>query len=165
MSVPAEQLHRAVAEANRSRAILYVSVLRALEGRVGRTEAIVILREAIRDWGGHLGEALKTHAPGGFDGLRRDFAFPPDDGRMFSPVVAACGESGLDVQFMTCPLKEAWQDAGLPEDEVALLCSIASEADVGTLERAGFAVAIETWKPGRDGCCRLRIRRAGGDEA
>lgn len=161
MAVSAEQLQRAVSDANRSRAILYVALLRALEGRVGRADAIEILREAIRDWGGHLGEGLKAHAPAGFDGLRRDFAFPPDDGRMFSPAVAACDETGLDVQFMTCPLKEAWQEAGLPRDEIALLCSIASEADVGTLERAGFAVAIETWQPGQEGCCRLRIRRAG----
>ncbi len=164
MSASVEQLQGALADANRARAILYMAFLRALDRRVGRAQAIDIMREAIRDWGGHLGEGLRKHAPCGFEGLRRDFAFPPDDGRMFSPSVASCDATGLDVQFMTCPLKEAWQDSGLAADEIALLCSMASEADIGTLERAGFAVAIESWKPGREGCCCLRIRRAPGDD-
>jgi hypothetical protein len=158
MTVSAEELHAALAAANRSRALLYIAILRALEQRLPRDAAVAILREAIRDWGRHLGDGLVGHAPDGFAGLQRDFATAPDEGRMFSPRVESCDSHGLDVQFMTCPLKEAWQESGLSGDEVALLCSIASEADVGTLDRAGFAVAIETWRPGLEGCCRLRIR-------
>lgn len=156
----AEWLQAALASANRARAMFYVSVLRALERRMARESAQEILREAIHDWGAWLGGSLEAHAPAGFDGLRRDFVEAPDGGIMFSPAVAACDDEGLDVQFMTCPLKEAWQDAGLADEDVALLCSLASAADVGTLERAGFTVSIETWTPGTPGCCKLRIRRA-----
>jgi hypothetical protein len=78
---------------------------------------------------------------------------------MFGPRVDRCDADGMDVQFETCPLKSAWCDAGLADDEVTQLCEIAAQADYGTLETAGFAVAIETWRPGRTGCCVPRIRR------
>jgi hypothetical protein len=47
----------------------------------------------------------------------------------------------------------------LPDAEIALLCSVAFEADRGAMEAAGFALDIETWQPGSVGCCLLRIRR------
>jgi hypothetical protein len=78
---------------------------------------------------------------------------------MFAPAVLRCDASGIDTQMMRCPLKQAWQDAGLADDEIALLCNIASEADHGTMEAAGFGLDIETWRSGGAGCCRLRIRR------
>ena len=84
--------------------------------------------------------------------------FRLDGGAMFGARVHRCNPGGLDVQFETCPLKAAWCDAGLPDEEVAQLCDIAAQADYGTLETAGFAVAIETWRPGRSGCCVLRVR-------
>jgi hypothetical protein len=61
--------------------------------------------------------------------------------------------------MMSCPLKQAWQAAGLPDAEIALLCNVASEADHGTMEAAGFRLDIKTWQPGAAGCCLLRIRR------
>mgnify|MGYP002137191913 CR=1 FL=1 len=59
---------------------------------------------------------------------------------MFSPAVASCTDSELVVQFKTCPLKSAWVEMGLPDQEVALFCDMAACADYGTLEEAGFAV-------------------------
>lgn len=59
---------------------------------------------------------------------------------------------------LSCPLKSAWLEAGMSESDVALFCEIAAEADYGTLEAAGLTVDIETWQPGGDGCCLLKIR-------
>ncbi len=155
----AQTLHRALDESNKLRARLYLEIFRAAERRVGRMAAIEILREAIRKWGGDQGEGLKCHAPAHFDGLVTDFATIPDGGIMFDPECTKEGE-GLRMHMRRCPLKLAWQDAGLSDDELALMCSIAAEADYGTIERAGFAVEIETWKPGHAGCCVLHVRRA-----
>jgi hypothetical protein len=41
----------------------------------------------------------------------------------------------------------------------SFFCEMASQADYGALEAAGFWVTIETWKPGCKGCCSLKIRR------
>jgi hypothetical protein len=64
----------------------------------------------------------------------------------------------LDIKFHACPLKEAWQAAGLPDERIATLCRIAGVVDNGTFEAAGFAFSAETWQPGEDGCCFLHIR-------
>lgn len=159
MSADAADLQQALQGANEARGHLYLAFLRALERRIGREAAVAAMREALRDWGRQLGRGLARHAPDDFAGLARDFVQAPDGGRMFAPAVHRCDASGIDTQMMRCPLKQAWQDAGLADDEIALLCSIASEADHGTMEAAGFRLEIETWRPGGAGCCRLRIGR------
>src|SRR5215510_9805898 len=160
MSVDAADLQKALQEANEARGHLYLALLRVLERRLGREAAVAAMREALRDWGRYLGQGLARHAPGDFDGLARDFVYAPDGGDIFQPVVQRCDASGIDTQMMRCPLKRAWQEAGLPDAEIALLCSVASEADHGSMEAAEFQLDIETWQPGGGtGCCVLRIRR------
>jgi len=148
----------ALNQANKARALVYVEFFRAIERRFGRETAVEVTKEAIYNWGRTLAGGLESHLPSDFEGLCSNFAYAPDGGAMFTPDVAACSETGLDVQFKTCPLKSGWLEAGLPEDEIALFCEMAAQADYGTLEAAGFSVQIETWTPGSEGCCRLKIR-------
>ncbi|PZF76866.1 hypothetical protein DK847_10390 [Aestuariivirga litoralis] len=147
----------ALNDANKARARVYVEFFRSIERRFGRETAIEVTREAIYNWGRTLAGDLGSHLPGDFKGLCQSFACAPDGGAMFTPDVSACSESELVVQFKTCPLKSGWMESGLSPEEVALFCDMAACADYGTLEAAGFAVTIETWTPGRDGCCRLHI--------
>lgn len=153
-------MHRALEESNKQRAKLYVAIFRAAEKKVGRENAIAILREAIYNWGADQGDGLKRHGPANFDGIVSDFAGVPDGGKMFQPDSRMEGPDALRMHMRRCPLKLAWEEAGLPDDDIELFCSIAAEADYGTLERAGFAIDIDTWKPGHDGCCVLHVRRA-----
>jgi len=115
MSADAADLQTALQEANEARGHLYLALLRVLERRFGRDAAIAVMREALRDWGRHLGQGLARHAPDDFEGLARDFVHAPDGGRMFQPAVQRCDASGIDTQMMRCPLKRAWQKAGLPD--------------------------------------------------
>ena len=150
----------ALNQANKARALVYLEFFRAIERRFGRETAVELTKEAIYNWGRTLAGGLESHLPSDFTGLCASFAYAPDGGAMFTPDVGACSEQGLDVQFKTCPLKNAWLEAGMTEDDLALFCEMASQADYGTLEAAGFAVAIETWTPGSEGCCQLKIRPA-----
>ena len=77
---------------------------------------------------------------------------------MFAPRVERCDAAALDITLQRCPLKEAWQEAGLSGADVATLCRIAGRVDNGTFEAAGFEFSADTWQPGRDGCCHLHIR-------
>ena len=76
---------------------------------------------------------------------------------MFSPKEIRCDESGLELKMRKCPLKEAWQAAGVTDDELKTLLKCASAMDVGTMDAAGFALQINTWEPGEEGCCYLKI--------
>ena len=147
----------ALNDANKARARVYVEFFRTLERRFGRDTAIEVTREAVYNWGRTLAGDLGRHLPSDFEGLKQRFAFAPDEGAMFSPVVSSCTDKDLTVQFMTCPLKSAWLESGLSPEETALFCDMASCADYGTLEQAGFKVEIATWTPGKEGCCRLHI--------
>jgi hypothetical protein len=158
MSVDHNDHWIALVESNKSRARIYLEFYRSIERRFGQTVAIEICKEAIYNWGRDLAAGLQAHVPDDFEGLARSFAFAPDGGAMFQPRIDRCDKEGLDVQFETCPLKAAWLDLGMSEAEVALFCQMASAADYGTLEAAGFSVGIETWQPGKTGCCTLRIR-------
>ena len=159
MSVHHEDSWVALVESNKSRARVYLEFYRAIERRFGQAVAIEICKEAIYCWGRDLAAGLQAHLPDDFEGLAHSFAFAPDGGAMFQPRIDHCDKEGLDVQFEACPLKAAWLESGLSEAEAALFCQMASAADHGTLEAAGFAVSIETWQPGKKGCCTLKIRR------
>ncbi|MFT3987002.1 L-2-amino-thiazoline-4-carboxylic acid hydrolase [Aestuariivirga sp.] len=148
---------RALNDANKARALVYVEFFRAMERRFGHEVAVQVTREAVYNWGRTLSGDLGTHLPSDFAGLCQSFAYAPDGGAMFTPDVESCSEEGLNVQFMTCPLKSAWIEAGLSDQEVALFCSMAACADYGTLEGVGYKVDIKTWQPGGEGCCSLSI--------
>jgi hypothetical protein len=93
------------------------------------------------------------------EGLKEAFwANVPDNGKMFEPEVLRCDTTGLDIKMHRCPLQEAWQDANLPAQEIARMCKIAAVIDTGTFEGAGFSFSAETWQPGRQGCCVLKVR-------
>ena len=155
-----DALQQALKDANKSRAMLYVSLYRTLAKRFGAEDAKAILKDAIYDWGTTLASDVARCAPADFDGLNDAFFTQPDGGGMFSPHLRNRTADSIDAHFRTCPLKEAWVESGLSEAEVAMFCDIASAADYGTLEAGGFAVSITTWKPGSEGCCLLAIRRA-----
>ena len=143
----------------RNRAMMYYHIFEELEGEVGAERAGEILKRAIYKRGLEVGKSLAKYAPADLSGLRDAFlGFIPDGGKMFEPEVERCDSGGLDIKFGRCPLKEAWQEAGLPGEEVARMCEIAARVDNGTFEGAGFAFSADTWKPDGDGCCHLHIR-------
>jgi hypothetical protein len=146
----------------KARALVYAAVYDELSAELGAAKAEEILTRAIYKRGCGIGEQFRPFAPADFEGLREAFlAIIPDEGRLFDPEVRRCDREGLDVQLRACPLKEAWQEAGFDDARVETLCRIAGAIDAGTFDAAGFAFAPDTWKPGRSGCCLLRVRRAG----
>lgn len=157
MTERAAELHRALKDANKSRAQLYVAVYRAAEKRLGAEAAAAMLKEAVYEWGTGMAGGAAGCAPSDFAGLSEAFFNQPDGGAMFQPRIERCDSLGVETHFLACPLKEAWVEMGLADEDIALFCDIASAADYGTLEAAGFGIEIETWQPGREGCCRLKI--------
>ncbi|MCY2996213.1 MAG: L-2-amino-thiazoline-4-carboxylic acid hydrolase [Planctomycetota bacterium] len=144
----------------KNRAILYYLIFDELRQDVGEERAVAVLLRAIYRRGAQIGEQFRQFAPDDLAGLQDAFLkIIPDSGRMFDPQVVRCDAQGLDIQLEACPLKQAWQELGLSEADVATMCRIAGEIDKGTFEAAGFAFEPDTWQPGRSGCCHLKIRK------
>lgn len=144
----------------KNRAMFYLEVYRVLEEEFGAQRAAALLKKAIHRRGLAVGARFARFGPDDLAGLRDAFlGFLPDGGRVFDPQVIACDDAGLDIRLRRCPLKEAWQEAGLADAEVARMCEIAGVVDDGTFEAAGFRLRSETWQPGRSGCCHLFIEK------
>jgi hypothetical protein len=145
----------------KARALVYLAFYDELAAELGNARAEDILERAIYKRGLAIGERFKAQAPADFEGLRQAFLeFVPDSGRLFDPEVLRCDADGLDIQLRACPLKEAWQEAGVEDEKIETLCRIAGTIDAGTFHGAGFSFTPRTWRPGETGCCLLRIRRA-----
>jgi hypothetical protein len=156
------ELRKQLYNSFKHRALLYYLIFDELRTEIGEERATTVLERAIRRRGEAIGQQFAEYGPDDLEGLRNAFLkIIPDQGQMFSPNVTRCDSDGLDITLQTCPLKDAWQEAGLEDAEVAKLCRIAAAIDTGTFEAAGFSFAAETWKPGSDGCCHLKIRPSG----
>ena len=143
----------------KNRAILYYLIFDELRQELGEQKAAEILKRAIYRRGEQIGQQFCQFAPDNLDGLKEAFlGIIPDEGRMFAPHVVKCDADSLQVHLEACPLKEAWEELGLDENDRIVMCEIAGEIDKGTFEAAGFAFEPDTWQPGRTGCCHLNIR-------
>lgn len=153
-----ETLREELYAAFKNRAMMYHHIFEALKTEVGEERAERILKQAVRNRGLEIGRKFARFGPADLAGLKEAFvAAVPDEGRMFDPEVLHCDNGRLEIQLRRCPLKDAWQEAGLPAGQVAKLCDIAAAVDTGTFEGAGFRFSARTWRPGQSGCCRLEI--------
>ncbi|MEM7221942.1 MAG: L-2-amino-thiazoline-4-carboxylic acid hydrolase [Pseudomonadota bacterium] len=144
-------------DAFKARGRIYLAVFRELSKRYGESEAISVMRSASREHGTAVGKTLAHLGPRDFAGMAECFAKAPDNGATFSPDIRQLDDSCLEVKMMTCPLKDAWIEAGCSDEEVCTLLHCASAYDEATLDAAGFAYELELWSPGKDGCCLTKI--------
>jgi hypothetical protein len=152
-------LRQELYSAFKHRAMLYYHIFQELQKEVGPDNAAQIMQRGIYRRGQELGKKFTSYSPSDMKGLKNAFLDSvADNGKMFAPEVLRCDESGLDIKMHRCPLKQAWQEANLAPQEIARMCSIAAVIDTGTFEGAGFAFSLETWQPGQEGCCTLKIR-------
>ena len=139
--------------------MLYWHFFDSMRKTVGEEKAMALMKDAIYQLGLRIGKRFAKYAPNDMIGLRDAFLnFVPDDTATFQPEVLRCDVDTLDIKIGRCLLKDAWQSAGISDEDVMKLCEIAGCVDNGTFEGAGFAYSADTWKPGHDGCCHMHIR-------
>jgi len=160
MSEREETLRQQLYGSYKNRAIIYYLIYDELRSELGAERAEELMARAIYRRGVQKGEQKYRHlAPADLAGLKEAFVGGlADEGRMFQPEMIREDAEGLDIKFHACPLREAWQELALPDEEVATLCRIAARIDNGTFEGAGFRFSADTWQPGGEGCCYLHIR-------
>jgi len=154
-----QELREKLLGAYKHRGMIYWHIFDELRSEIGEERAKAVLMRAIRARGCVTGQKFAQYAPDDLEGLRDAFVFSSDEHeRLFHPEVERCDAEELTVKHGSCPLKDAWLEAGLDPDDVATLCEIAAAVDTGTFEGAGFDFHCTTWKPNADGCCHLHIR-------
>lgn len=152
-------LQRELESAFRNRADLYRLMFRSLEQRLGAGEAEIVMTEAIEARGREVAAlAFSGFGPNDARAIGEAFlAVSPDGGRMY-PTDVERRADGIRFCVQRCPLKDAWTEADLNGDELALMCRIAGAFDRGLFEATGIHFTNDTWKPG-DGerCCIIDL--------
>lgn len=140
------------------RAAAYAHMFDVLRERFGTETALEVGKESTRRLGETMGVKFAGHGPGDLEGLCGAFLDGiPNRDEMFAPEIKRCDGELLEIHFHRCPLKEAWQAQGRNDEDLELLCTMAGAIDGGLFEAAGFTFKGETWKPGDEGCCRLKV--------
>lgn len=157
--MPEQDLRKALYASFKNRAMMYYHIFDELRKEIGEEKATAIMKRAIYKRGLETGKQLAKFGPNDLEGLKNAFiGLDPDEGRMFSAEVLRCDAGRVDIEFHRCPLREAWQEAGLSDEDTAKICAIAARVDNGTFEGAGFEFFADTWKPEQGNCCFLHIR-------
>ena len=144
----------------KNRALIYLEIYDVLSADFGPARAEKLLAEAIYRRGVAAGKSLAKHSPDDLEGLKTSFLDNVPGGKdLFAPEILRCDGERLEVQLHGCPLKDAWREAGLPDEKVATLCRIAGAVDRGLFQGAGFKFENRTWTPGAKGCCFLSVGR------
>lgn len=144
----------------RNRADLYRLMLAELVAELGPEKGEALMVRIIEKRGREVGAFFKAKGPSALAVGEAFLAVSPDGGRMY-PTDVTRHVDGIDFFVKRCPLKDAWQEAGLDADTTARLCRIAGAFDKGLFETAGVAFRNATWSPQRGGgCCHIMLRDA-----
>jgi hypothetical protein len=158
-----ESLRRELEDAFQNRAHLYRLLLEELEIELGPDRAEAVMRRTLQRRGQEVAGMLFLELPADAVTLGDRFlSVSPDEGRMY-PYDAERGAGCMTIRVHRCPLKDAWQAAGLAPARVAQLCRIAGAFDKGLFEAAGLAFSNETWNEARGGgCCWITLQTSSG---
>jgi hypothetical protein len=128
----------------RNRADLYRLFLDELEAELGPERAEALMARALERRGEEVASALFRDVPADPVAVGDCFlSVSPDGGRMY-PHEAERSPDSMTIKVHRCPLKDAWNAAGLPPERVATLCRIAGAFDKGLFEAAGLAFSNRT---------------------
>ncbi|CAG0984688.1 MAG: L-2-amino-thiazoline-4-carboxylic acid hydrolase [Rhizobiaceae bacterium] len=154
-----ETLARELESAFRNRADLYRLLFEELAAELGEAKAETILAAAIQKRGREVAAAaFAAFGPNDARAIGEAFlAISPDGGRMYPTEVERQAQS-IGFRVQRCPLKDAWTDAGVSDDRLAVLCRIAGAFDRGLFEATGVRFENTTWTPAHgSGCCHIRL--------
>lgn len=117
---------------------LYIhSIFKHMKKALGQKKAEKILRQAIYDVGVGMSKKLDIKSPQDWINIHNKFI----NHQVFSSKTSIKG-GRAEQRFFYCPLVTAWKKAGCSKKEIALLCDIASELDIGSADGAGIKIDI-----------------------
>lgn len=153
-----ELLRRELASAFANRADLYRLLRRSLTNELGRDRAEELMIDVLEERGREVAGSLFSGVPADAHAVANRFlSVSPDGGRLY-PHDIERGAQSCTIRVHSCPLKDAWMAAGLPDDDVADLCRLAGAFDRGLFEAAGVEFANQTWTKQRGGgCCWITL--------
>ena len=151
-----ETLRQELEASFRNRADLYRLMYAELVAELGHERGEALMLRIVEKRGREVGVGhFRAKGPSARAVGEAFLAVSPDQGRMY-PTEVTRTRDGIAFRVKRCPLKDAWQEAGLDADAVATLCRVAGAFDRGLFEAAGVGFRNHTWSAQRGGgCCHI----------
>ena len=144
----------------KNRASIYVHIYRELSKEVGSEKAAEILKRALYQRGKEKGLQLAVHL-GHPDLHKLAIAFVEGKADMdaFGHEIVQEHAEYVLLRLNSCPLVEAWREAGLTPEEQKNLCDIAYQVDFGKFEAAGYHLAFNCRIADNCKSCDMKVTR------
>ncbi len=144
-----------------NRAMLYLYLYDEMRAAMGPERAKDVFVRAVRRRGADIGVKYANAAKAGdFASVAGTFVGDsPCEGELFEPAAVEVTADSCTLTMSACPLVDAWRDAGVDDDEVALMCRLAAEIDFATFESVGLALQMDEKIGEGARSCRLMLRR------
>lgn len=160
MPASAETLRRELTDAFKGRAHMYRLLLAELTRRHSAAEAEDVLATICEQRGREVAPLLFKGVPAEPEAIGRRFLSVSPDGGDLYPHDLDVSNGAFTVTVHSCPLKDAWREAGCAPETIATLCRAAGAFDKGLFEAAGVAFDNSTWSEARGGgCCRITLSK------
>ncbi len=133
-----------------------------LEGKKQGADMESILRNAIREIGVEQAKALPMYQEGAVTVKKfSDYWYFRGYKDVFVKSRPCDDEDHFTIELGYCPLVTQWQNMGLSDEEIDLLCDIAMEGDRGEAETLGMEMDLEKTIGRGDSVCRLTFCKKG----
>jgi len=162
-----EELHAALDKSRaetrgafENRALMYAYLYEELLPVLGRDETVAVMKRAIYRRGLEVGQKYRDAGEAG-DLAEVGAIFcggSPCAGGLFDPGVEESADGRIVLRMTSCPLVDAWRAAGLPDQEVDILCEIAAAVDEGTFAGAGLDLEFLSRLGAGETKCLLDLR-------
>ena len=116
------EMRQHLVDAIKARALFYYAFYKEFSAEIGPERTAEIMKRAIYKRGVEIGKPFKEFGPG--EHGRAEGCVPRPRPRARGHVQPelrnAATDAGVDIELTTCPLKDAWQEAGLTDAEIVL---------------------------------------------
>ncbi|MFQ5645998.1 MAG: L-2-amino-thiazoline-4-carboxylic acid hydrolase [bacterium] len=150
---------KALKESIKTRALLYWEFYRVFSEELGEEKAAELMKKAIYNRGTDKAGCAGV-TPGDFSGLAENFRKGGEKSlEVFGHEVAEAAEDYALLRLNSCPLVEAWKEAGLTDGQIASMCDIAYAVDFGKFEGMGFHLKFQRRISDDEPSCDLHITK------
>lgn len=156
MSQPLDALKNEI----KNRALIYYRIYQQLSAQLGSAEAVRLMGRGIYQRGRDKGEPLGAKI-GEPDLVRLAEAFAAGGDAMdaFEREVVEAGDTRAVLRLTRCPLVDAWDEAGLSQEEKTTMCDIACQVDFGKFEGAGYSLKFRCRIADGDDTCDMELTK------
>jgi len=137
-----EQSHAETRAAFETRGFMYAYLYEELADELGPERAQELMKRAIYRRGLEIGRKYRSAAHAG-DLAEVGAIFcdgSPCGGELFNPGIEQEGDDHIVLSMTSCPLVDAWKEAGLDPEEIDVMCSISAPST-----RARSKARDSTW--------------------